>query len=107
CVSSVYYLNVLCPPGPTLFPYTTLFRSLYQWVAGFDGAPGVEEDLRNASANLGIYCYLMDGGYRADAAGEAGDRFYLDVGGADLRGRRLVVCEIGRDGLLAKPVETV
>ena len=76
-------------------------------IAGFNRGSRLEKNLGDAPADLGIDRDLMDGGDRTDPGGEARNRLGLDFDGADLRGRRLVVREIGRDRLLAEPVETV
>src|SRR3712207_7798691 len=34
CVFFFFFLMIRRPPRSTLFPYTTLFRSLYKWILG-------------------------------------------------------------------------
>jgi len=76
-------------------------------ITGLYRCPGLEKDLRNAPADFGIDRDLVYGGDRTDAGGETGHRLGRDNGSADLRGRRFVVREIGRDRLFAEPVEAI
>ena len=80
---------------------------LNERVAGFNRGSRLEENLRNAPADFGIDRDLMDGGHRTDAGGKSRHRLGLDLGGADLRWRRLVARKIRRDRLLAESVKTV
>ena len=80
---------------------------LHERVAGFDRRAWLEKNLGDASADLGVYRDLMDGGDRTDAGGEARHRLGCGLDCADLRRRRLVTGKIGCHRLLAETVEAV
>src|SRR6267378_8079627 len=44
CLNLVFFLMIRRPPRSTLFPYTTLFRSLVSADVGRSGAPGDRRD---------------------------------------------------------------
>src|SRR5690349_25021813 len=79
-VKSIFFLIIRRPPRSTLFPYTTLFRS----VLG-DGAPIGETEREGIAEGRGL---LLRDGFRPPAPGRSEEHT------SELQSRRDLVCRL-------------
>src|SRR5438309_3559144 len=82
------------PPRPTLFPYTTLFRSLFDQavVARFQADLSADHVITNRSDdNIGFLagCALMYTGFRLEGACIQSPKFYAESRAGDRKSTRL------------------